>query len=307
MILQTKKIFPLLISIALISSACGTSSQTDTDIGTAVALTVEAQNSLTKVAVLTTLTPVPTLEPQSTPEIQPTNTPNVALDPGCTLSAVMVGENPPDDTMLLPGQEFWKTWTLQNTGTCTWDKSYSLVFWDGDLMGGLTSYPLPDVFAPNETKDISIYLKAPESDGIATGYWSLQAPWGTNFGVGPQSVPFYVKIATSANPEYGVSSVTYNVVRDPLEGCQLNVKYTVYATVTSSGPVKINYYWDQSDGNENGVRPYEFTEAGSKTFKREWMISMNDNPVQRWVKFIVTSPEYIDNGGVVIDHKCYNQ
>lgn len=307
MLFHKLRTLPLLLCVALIAASCGSPPvQSDSEIATAVAQTVQAQNSLTKVSALPTLTPAPALQATSTPLTDPTNTPGPAVsNPGCITSAGLVSENPPDDTILLPGAYFWKTWTFINTGTCVWDTSYSLVFWDGAQMGGLTSYPLTEIVQPQGTMEISVYLQAPATEGTATGYWRLKAPWGRDFGVGPLDSSFYVQIGVSSNPKYGVTRVDYQLVRDPAKDCPINVRYTVYATVTTNGPVTFEYFWDQSDGNESGTRSYEVKEAGSVTFKRDWLISLNDSPNPRWIKFIVTKPEYRDYGQVVIDHDCF--
>ena len=113
----------------------------------------------------------------SAPHVVDTSTPAPILGaPGCTVAARLAGETPPDETLLKPGQYFWKTWTLENTGTCTWDATYKLIYNSGDLMDGLTSYPLPGLVAPGETGEISIYLKTPATEGTFTGYWSIQTP-----------------------------------------------------------------------------------------------------------------------------------
>ncbi|MEP0807021.1 MAG: hypothetical protein HRF47_16190, partial [Chloroflexota bacterium] len=236
----------------------------------------------------------------------PTLTPAAQTAPNqfCTPSALLVSENPPDKTVYLPGEYFWKTWTFVNTGTCTWDPSYSLVFWSGERMGGLVSYPLSEVVPPNETMDISIYLQAPAADGMYTGYWRFKSPWGADFGSGPLSSSFYVEIEVSSKPKYAITSVEYQLVRDPAEGCPANVRYTVYATVTTNGPLEFDYYWDQSDGNESGVRTFAMTQAGSKTFSREWMIGRGDSPNPRWIQFIVTAPKYQEYDKVTILNNC---
>lgn len=312
--MQKFKTISLFLCLAVISASCGNASQAQNDISTAVAQTVQAQNSLTKVSSLPTLTPVsspqeavPTLSATFTPQVDSASTPMSASNPGCVTSAKLIGESPPDDALLSPGDYFWKTWTLLNTGTCTWNSSYSLVFWNGDLMGGLTSYPLSEVVAPEETFDISIYLQAPATEGTVTGYWRLQTPWGVDFGVGPQNISFYVQVKVSTDLNYGITDVKYTLVRDPETGCPLNVRYIVYATVISNGPTEFDYYWDQSDGNESGVKHYEITEAGTATFKRDWLISLNDNPNPRWIKFIIKAPNTRDFGNVVIDHDCFHK
>lgn len=299
------KILALLVCGTLIAASCTSPSQTDSEIATAVAQTVQAQSVQTDVPPLPTLMPVPTQPVSVTPEAIPTNTPGqVASNPGCIASAVLVGENPPDDTAFLPGEYFWKTWTFVNTGTCTWDPSYSLIFWSGEQMGGSLSYPFFEVIKPNETMDISIYLQAPATEGTNAGYWRFKTPWGADFGTGPLSASFYVQIEVSTKPKYGITSVDYQLVRDPAEGCPANVTYTVYATMTTNGPFEFDYYWDQSDGNESGIRTIEVKQAGSTTLSREWKIGRGDSPNPRWVQFIVTSPTRQEYEKVTILNNC---
>jgi len=287
-----KILFPL-ICIALFVSACGSPAQTESDIATSVAQTVQAQDSLTEVSVPPTRTPVPTLPAEATPEPDPTNTSEpVVSNPGCTVSASLVSEYPPDDVLLTPGEYFWKTWTFLNTGSCIWDTSYSLVFWSGERMGSLSSYALPEVVRPEETLEISIYLQAPATEGTSTGYWRLKSPWGADFGVGPLSASFYAQIAVAEKPRYGIAKVEQELVRDPESGCPANVRYTVYATITSNGPLEFEYFWDQSDGNESGIRSLELTEAGSLTVQREWMLGRGVTQNPRWIQLIITAPKY---------------
>ena len=295
----------LLISFVLFASACGSPSQDDSAISTAVAQTVQAGESLTEIANLPTLTPVLSSEITRTPgsNLTETSAPIVA-PPGCTVTAALVGEDPPDGVILKPGETFWKTWTLKNTGTCTWDSAYKLAFWSGDLMGGLNSYPFPEVIAPDESKNVSIYLRAPETTGTFTGYWRIQTPWGTDFGVGPTSESFYAQVSVSNDANYGISSVTYDLIRDPATGCPANVTYTVRATITTNGPYEFDYFWSQSDGNNSGVKTLKFTEAGSRIFTREWMIGKGDSPNPRWVMFVVTGPKFQEYGKVEILNNC---
>ena len=305
--LQKNKVLFTVSILAFIVNACGGSSQSQIDISTAVAQTVQAQNSLTKIANAPTLTPVPSVAIIATTDLVATNTPAPVVGaPACTTSARLAAENPPDATLLKPSENFWKTWTLENTGTCTWDSTYNLVYHSGDLMGGLTSYPLPEVVAPGVSKNISIYLKSPDTDGTYKGNWYIQTPWNTYFGVGATSDPFYVEIAVSSakKPAYGITSVTYKLIRDPEKGCPVNVVYTVYATITTNGPFELAYYWNQSDGNHSGVKNMKFTQAGSQTISREWMIGKVNNPNPRWMQIILTGPTYQEYDKVVYVHEC---
>ncbi|HXF86572.1 MAG TPA: NBR1-Ig-like domain-containing protein [Anaerolineales bacterium] len=298
------KILIVLISLTLGISSCVSPSQSQSEIATSVAQTVQAQNSLTKAASIPIATSVPTLALTPTPSVDPTHTSAPIAIPGCTLSAVLVAESPPDNVLLKPGEYFWKTWSLQNTGTCTWDSSYKLVFWSGERMGGLDSYAFPTLIAPGETKDVSIYLKAPEAEGTYTGYWQIQSPWGVNFGVGQANAPFYVQISVSNTPQYGIISVTYELVRNPATGCPVNVRYRVYATITVNGPYEFTYFWAQSDGNNSKTDTMQFTQAGSKTIWREWMIGRGDSPNPRWMRIIVTEPKYQEYDKAVILNNC---
>lgn len=303
------RILAFLASFALIASACGTPAARDAEISTAVAQTVQAGESLTEIASLPTATSQVTLQAETpAPDVTPTSAPTLASappDPNCA-KAVLVDENPPDQVLLEPGQYYWKTWRLRNTGTCTWNPSYNLIFWSGDLMGGLVSYPLNDEVPPDQEKDISIYLRAPEADGTFTGYWRLQTPWNSNFGVGPGSSSFYVQVVVSSDkkPKYGITGVSYNLKRDPPTGCPTNVRYTVHATITTNGPFEFEFFWNQSDGNESGVREMEFTEAGSRTISREWMIGKGDSPNPRWMEIVVVRPFYHEYGKVTILNNC---
>lgn len=173
-------------------------------------------------------------------------------------------------------------------------------------MGGLTSYPLDDEVSPNEQKEISIYLKAPDTEGTFTGYWRLKSPWNSNFGVGPSDQPFYVQVVVSnaKKPNFGITSVVYKLVREPEMGCPTNVRYTVNATISTNGPFEFDFFWNQSDGNESGVRTMEFTEAGSRTISREWMVGKGDSPNPRWIEFVVTDPAYKEYGKATILNNC---
>lgn len=302
-----KKHFTILILLAILMSACGSSAQNQADISTAVAQTVVAQNSLTEIASLPTLTPVPSTGATSLPDVVGTSTTApIAGAPGCTVSARLAGETPPDETLFKPGAYFWKTWTLENTGTCTWDGTYKLIYESGDLMDGLTSYPLVETVAPGEATDISIYLKAPATEGTYTGYWQIQTPWNATFGVGPTSNPFYVKVAVSdaKRLKYEITSVTYEIVRTPETGCPANVLYTVHAIITTNGPYEMQYYWDQKDGNESGLKSLVFTEAGAQTVSREWMVGRGDSPNPRWMQIIVVDPIYESFDRAVWPNTC---
>lgn len=308
------KILAVVTAITLLASACGNSQAQEAAISTAVAQTVQAGDSLTKVASVPTVTQMPetpgvdlTATPQGTPTSPPTLI-SGSSDPNCA-KASLVAENPPDNTILTPSEYFWKTWTLQNNGTCTWTTAYNLVFWDGDRLGSSISYAMPDDVSPGESIDISIYLQAPEAGGTFTGYWRLKTPWESNFGVGQYDSAISTTIVVgSLTPEsrktqtvFGITSVTYTVDR---RCAPANTFYTITAYISSSGPLKINFIRVQSDGNSDPRNLLEFKEASTKVVTWEWSQHKESNPGQRWAQIIVTSPTYQEFDKVVLPDLC---
>jgi hypothetical protein len=311
---HTHKILAVVGALALLLPACGSSELQESAIATSVAQTVQAGESLTEVASMPTatrITETPRTEMTITPASTLTSTPgsvSAPADPNCA-KASLVSENPPDRTLLTPGEYFWKTWTLQNTGTCTWTTAYKLVFWDGDRLGSSISYALPDDVAPGASTDISIYLQAPITGGTFTGFWRIKTPWESNFGVGQYDTAISTSIVVgSLTPEsrrtetvFGVTSVTYSIDR---RCAPANTFYTITAYISSSGPLEINYIKVQSDGNSDPKNLLEFKEASTKAITWEWSQHKESNPGQRWIQVIVTSPTYQEFDKVVLPDLC---
>ena len=132
--------------------------------------------------------PVPTPYPTYTPYPTQVSQTYVTYDysyvigtPGGCLNAIFVSENIPDNTVFSPGDAFIKEWTIQNTGDCTWNTNYRLVFFSGSSMGGdISSYLIKSV-APGENITLTANLTAPSSDGIYKGEWRVQSDTGINF------------------------------------------------------------------------------------------------------------------------------
>lgn len=293
---------------ALLLTSCGGASTDSDTIATAVAMTVTAQEAERTEA---TDTPVPTeAGPTSAPGATATlATPATFAPPTapgsagaaqqCQVVANLVEETIPDGTIMEPGETFQKTWRLKNNGTCTWNSAYKIVYWSGDLMGAAMEYPLPGIVAPGEEVQIPLSLTAPTSNGDYSGYWKLRSEWGTAFGVGQYDQPFYVQINVndSDDPDFGVTNVTYNLVREPAVGCTTNVWYYLHATVSTNGPATVKFQWRQSDGNNTKDNPgpnltLRFTEAGSQTVTRSWSFHLGNNTGTKWIQFVVLEPDY---------------
>jgi hypothetical protein len=99
----------------------------------------------------------------------------------CTDSIAFVEDvTVPDGTEIPVDDDFEKTWRVRNTGTCTWDATYAVVFASGSAMGASETQRLDAVVAPNATVDISIAMTSPAQPGSYTGVWRLQDPAGTD-------------------------------------------------------------------------------------------------------------------------------
>lgn len=90
----------------------------------------------------------------------------------------------PDNTVVMPGAPFVKTWRLQNDGACSWGSNYALVFVSGHQMGARDSMPLPGIVPPGSTVDVSVNLTAPTLAGLYRGEWKLRNDQGVLFGLG---------------------------------------------------------------------------------------------------------------------------
>lgn len=303
---RTIPLLSLLLGTSLLLGACGTADN-QSAIATAVALTVQAQATPTSGA-LPSATPadlVPT--PTSTLPATPTTSNSSASYANC-MEAVLVSETPPDKAVYVAGQSFLKTWHIQNNSTCTWTTDYKIIFWNGDLMGGAYNYNFPQFLPPGESADVSILLAAPETAGTYKGEWKLQTPDGQNFGMGAYQSPMWTEIVVvgaNETPTFGITSVTYDIERSPLTGCNTNNWYTVTAHVSFSGPMSEVILWfEHSDGGESKKIKLEITEATTLDFQDEWKFHIADAQGPKWIRLAQIFPTYIAFDKVNFTFEC---
>lgn len=124
----------------------------------------------------------------------------------------------------------------------------------------------------------------------------LQTPDNYMFGVGAYNAPFYTKIVVSSaeKPAYSVTTIVTSVTREPLTGCPANTLITVYATVSTNGPLEFAYNWDQSDGNNSRPKKFVVDSATTKTFTREWKFGRTNTQGPKWISFVITSPNSLE-------------
>jgi hypothetical protein len=196
-------VFFLAAVTSLLLAACGSGNADATPtlsvdaIYTSAFYTLEAQQ-----ATIIAMTPSATSTPLPSPTVP---TPTVATllaagngttsasgAQGCDNSVYVNDVTIPDGTVLSPGKNFVKTWTLMNNGTCAWGAGYKLVFITGEAMGG-SSVPLTGSVPAGQQSPLSVSLIAPANSGDYTGWWRLQNPAGQYFGT---SVSVVIKVGS---------------------------------------------------------------------------------------------------------------
>lgn len=205
-----------LLSLSLVLSACAPSvapTPSEAEIAQQVAATQQAkatQNSVeTLVALVTQLSNQPTWTPQPACPVCPTqvvvvptavttaNPTQGANQPTAAAATEEAGKkclqfefwgdvNFPPGTVMKPGTKFTKTWTVKNTGTCTWTREFDLVLAGGEAFGTNKRGDVPRDVPPGDTIDLSIPdMTAPMTEGTYYSYWMLAAPDGARIGYGP--------------------------------------------------------------------------------------------------------------------------
>ncbi len=201
-----KKVFQfagLMLTLALFIGAClpATSAQQNTtqaqntqslqdaesQIGTAVAQTIEAQNQIGTFVALTTeaqatstFTPTPFTIPTLTPFVIPTSTTRPSTGGGGGAPAKydyacdIINRRPYDNSEILHGQDFDIKWTIKNTGTKSWESGIDVKYFSGPQMTAVTLIEIPVVMKPNDTYSIVLDATAPQETGFQVMTWVVQ-------------------------------------------------------------------------------------------------------------------------------------
>ena len=117
---------------------------------------------------------------------QPPATPSACLD-GMQFVADI---NYPDNNMTTlpvfsPGTVINKGWRIRNSGTCTWDNRYTLVYSGSNPPNSPVSgnpVPIQGNVAPGGIYDIYASITAPTQSGRYQSFWMLRNPNGKTFG-----------------------------------------------------------------------------------------------------------------------------
>lgn len=212
-----KQIITILLAGALLASCTGQAPGEPTldvnalltaGVGTFVAGLTQTQAAKPKTATATsTPSPIPTVSPINLGSLTPLTTATQSFvlpastvifvaptgtqyTPTADPSSLGVGCNnlrlidqvmDPSGPVLKPGENFTKSWKVENNGTCTWAFLYGLVFVGGDRMDGSPSGPNNQI-SPGKWTQLHVSGIAPTQPGNYTGNWRLATQAGTPFG-----------------------------------------------------------------------------------------------------------------------------
>jgi len=214
----SKRILIALILSAVILSACGNSGtaipQDVNVIYTSVVNTIVASYFATQTAMVPPTNSIPTLPmvtfvvstPLASPTLMPSATrayytatigtvftpsptgtlATATIDPsvlafGCSNLEFIRDVNYPPGSVLQPGQNFTKTWKVQNTGTCPWLYQYRLVLVSGNSYGA-PLLKLGSLIPVGQWTEVSLNMDAPKTEGKYVSYWRMADANNNMFG-----------------------------------------------------------------------------------------------------------------------------
>lgn len=332
-------IWTSLLAISLVLAACRSSSTatpTATQMDANAVFTAAAQTAEFRMTEIAASTPSP-LPPTATDTPEPaTSTPEpttVPITPTATTQqppassgsdrAEFVSDvTVPDGTKYDPGEKFTKTWQLQNAGTTTWTKSYSLFYVAGDHMNGPVSVPVPSEVAPGQTVNISVDLKAPDESGTKKGYWRMANASGTLF-----DTSVYVEIVvrgseatatgtpeTTNTPGTPQATETSQPSGDAVSDLIISVddssvEETCPYTFNFSGQFTVNetsdvtYKLDADTGSSIDLPDPVTSTFSPGTYTVVYTLEFNGS-VQGWARLHITSPEDKTSSKLNFELKC---
>lgn len=118
--------------------------------------------------------------------VLPTKQATASLGDACNNNVFEGDVTIPDGEVIKPGFDFQKVWAVRNTGSCTWDEGYALVY-----IGGSTPDLDPYTYEFKKSSDfvaggsgvnLAINLTTPCTPGKYEGHWRMRSDSGFYFG-----------------------------------------------------------------------------------------------------------------------------
>lgn len=140
-------------------------------------------------------TPLAGFTPLASSPAAPVGGTAASLGDSCHNSSFEGDVTIPDGSVLPPGQNFEKVWAIKNTGSCTWDEGYALVYIGGSSPN-LDPYNFEfktssDFVAGGESINMTLRLTTPCTPGKYEGHWRMRSDTGYYFGT---VVSVYVEV-----------------------------------------------------------------------------------------------------------------
>jgi hypothetical protein len=88
----------------------------------------------------------------------------------------------PVSGVVAPDATFTASWEVRNSGDCTWNRTYRLVFVRGERMESPRTARLRSTVGPGNTLSVTMDLTAPSEAGRYEAVWQLRTPDGESFG-----------------------------------------------------------------------------------------------------------------------------
>jgi hypothetical protein len=259
----TSRLLALIIVGTLILGACNLPEKVDqadldatTVAETSAAVFTKAAETAAASAPSATPTSVDaTVTPIATNTLFPTQIATATKTPiPCNRATFVKDVTIPDNTSMAAGATFTKTWRLQNSGSCSWDSGYVLLFDSGEQMGAPATATITNgSIAPGETLDISVNLTAPTTSGTYQGNFKLRSPNNVVFGINADGQgPFWVKIVVApptatptsvvAKPDIIITDYTL-VPNPPTKNQNVTINISVYNNGTAAaGAFKVQWW-----------------------------------------------------------------
>jgi hypothetical protein len=272
---------------------------------TSIAVTQAAatqQAQITPSPVVTATVASTTVAPTS-PAITPTGPlpPPVGVD-----NAVFTGkETIPDGTNFAPGAKFTKSWQFMNTGQTTWTTAYSLVFLNGEHMGGPVSVPVKIEVQSGRIVEISVDLTAPTKTGSYKGNWRMRNPAGQFFGdiVYVQIVVAEGGGTSPTQPATGkVSRVTLSVDKTTFTGKCPHV-FTFVAEVKVNAEAAVTFKLEFGGGITAPATAQETTTISAGTVELSFTPEFKSSG-SGWARLHITAPNEISSNQVDFTLTC---
>lgn len=199
------------------------------------------------------------LAPTPTATAGPAATTTPGAPPSCIDGMALVEHLTHDDQgmlappLLAPGQAFTKGWRVANTGSCTWNSSYRLVYAHGNSpaagMGGEPVAIAGDV-PPNDTYDIHVDLFAPLTPGTHRGFWQMQNGQGVAFG---ELIWVGIEVSAPGTPIPGPTQTPSTGISFNAEPTRIVAGEKVVFTWDVSGAKAVYFYAEGERWEDNGV------------------------------------------------------